>query len=239
MNSFGYFIDISMLWILVGAASSFITFWGYKKFRESRQVGRLLENISKISESAGFYKLSKDETWFVEDFLSNDMLFSSSNLLRFKAMSGFVKKSGDADIYLTLVRREFRGDPEEKAVVDYSYHFLLFSHIDNSTSRPLIFHKKDAVFNNPGAGEPIRLENDTNNLNDIFTVRSLDICLEKTEIDPEIQKILLRYVSDYPFKSGGNYELSCLFISKRGITIIAPITPMKMSLCLCSNWELN
>ena len=225
LNGFMHFADISMLWVLVGAASSFVMFLGYKKYKESQTVGKLLNNIRKISESAGFSKLQKDEIWFIEDFLTDNLLFSSTDLVGFKAISGFIKKSGDADIYLALVRREFRSDPTEKAVVDYTYHFFLFSNVDNSTTSPLIFHRKNGKFNNPLVGGEISVENSINGFNENFSVRSLDIRLENIDIIHEIQEILQRYQSDYPFKYSDNDELSCLFISKKGITVIAPVTP--------------
>lgn len=237
MKSSGFLMEFSMLWILMGAASSFVMFLGYKKYRESQTVGKLLDNIRKISESAGFLKLSKDETWFVEDFLSDNLLFSSPDLVGFKTLSGFVKKSGDADIYLALVRREFRSDPGEKAVIDYTNHFFLFSHMETSTASPLIFHRKNSKFSNSLVSGEIVVENSIDGFNVNFAVRSLDIRLEKMDIIPEVQAILQRYQSDYPFKYSDDDELSCLFISKKGITVIAPVTPNEND--LMSMFELG
>lgn len=231
------FIDFNMLWVLIGGTSGLLIFYGYKKYLESRAVGKLVNNIKKISESAGFYELSKNEIHLMEDFLTGSLLFSDKDLLGFKTVSGFVKKTGEADIFLSLVRREFREDPEDKSVVSYNYYFFLFGRLDYSVADPLIIHHKDSSFANSMTGSRIQVENGNDSFNRTFIVRSLNFKLGKTVVLPEVQEILLRYQFDYPLKKNCTDRISCVFFSKKGMTIIAPVTPEQNE--LMSMFELG
>lgn len=216
--------DITALWFFGSVAAIVLIMAGFRESLEYIEAGKLKQNLKKICLNAGFYKLSKDENWFVEDLLSNSLLFSRSDLLGFRSVSGFAKKAGDASIYLALVRRDFKKKSGLKTVLNSTFYFFLFSHLESFDMAPLVIHKNNGKFANQMVGPKIPIENSRDDFDKLFAVHSLDITLERADISPGMQEIFLRYKSDYPFEFENIDDIPCVYISKKGLTAIAPIT---------------
>lgn len=184
-------------------------------------VGKML---GKFCKKQDFGDLDKKQESILQELVSGCFVMGGAGLAKVSVIKGFVKTSGNAELYLSVIKREFQVDAENLGAPEFLNYLSFFGKLTYSLPDALIINKKEQPIETSFLGNKLEITNSVDEFSTVFEVRSPDIRLEKVNIPDEIQKTLLRYSQNYPLVFIGSDEVSCVFINKKGVSIIVPLT---------------
>ena len=209
-------IIVTLMTIVLFAVSSIMVKMRY---------GKIKENLTNIAKPQGFSRLNKSEKNILIDILSANFILGGDLFDKLDIIEGFVKKSGDADMFLSFISRHyFENETKDRSLVHDTLYLNFYGLVENDFPNALIIHGKDKPITIPYTGDVLKVNKSLREFDLSFYVRSIDTTIKNTDIPVEIQEAILRFNTEYPLNYLGVENFSYVFINKKGVSITAPKT---------------
>ncbi len=228
MNLFFHYLTKSetgdLIMTIVIATLLALVFPSLMKLSKSIDAGAVGNILKKFCNKQGFIPLKANQAEELKELVSGCFVMAGEGIVDVNVVRGFLKSSGGTDLYLSVIKRNLQLNSKSIGTQEQINYFNFFGRLDHSLPYSLIFNRKLQPIETYFLGKNLIIENPVEDFTQIFEVHSPDIRIEQLSIPAEIQKTLLSYNKNYPLVFPGTDDVSCVFINKKGISIIAPLT---------------
>ena len=198
-----------------------------KRFSSHLGTDQIGNALGKFCEKHNFIKLDKEQKSIAQELILGGLFTGDNDLLNKSVVNGYAKEAGPMKFYLSVIKREFLLRPvrrKQLSSVDFQHDLSFFGEVDRPLPNAFFFHKRENPILSTFLGDELEIENGGEDFAAKFVVRSPNLTLKTVSIPTTIQEALVNSIEGYPLKKDSIDEVSKVFITKKGVSIIAPVT---------------